>query len=166
MFINHLLPASSGQEFTDQLLTTRAYQPEESLFLCDDKHLFFGFICAPLNGLDSGLDQRLNGLLNQNWPPDTLVQCGLILSPDLNQILRQLRKIQNSTSPEFKSMLEQNIHQLEGGVKHPVTNGQKLRRGCLWIVTILQTTKKNNPKSSTFRVCKMLRLQYQAQLLH
>ena len=133
MFINHLLPARSGQEFTDQLLTTRAYQPEESIFLCDDKHLFFGFICASLNGLDSGLDQRLNGLLNQNWPPDTLVQCGLILSPDLNQILRQLRKIQNSTSPEFKSMLEQNIHQLEDGVKYPVTNGQKLRRGCLWI---------------------------------
>ena len=155
MFRNHSMPAGNTQEFTDQLISVRAYQPEEALFLCDDKHLFFGFLCASLNGLDSGLDARLNGLLNQDWPTDTLVQCGLTLSPDLNQTLSQLRKIQQETNSEFKSMLEQNIRQLEDGIKNPVTNGQKLRRGCLWMtvkIPIGQLSPQNDEIISVSRL--------------
>ena len=124
-------PSSTGKDI--EMAPQEAFSHAKEFGLSDDKHLFFGFICVLMNGLDSGLEQRLNGLLNQNWPPDTLVQCGLILSPDLNQTLRQLRKIQNNITPEFKSMLEQNICQLKDGVKRPVTNGQRLRRGCLWM---------------------------------
>ncbi|PJR06983.1 TraC family protein, partial [Sinorhizobium meliloti] len=78
MFAKRRGPATEPQQFSDSLITARAYDPDSHVFLCDDKHLFFGFLCMTLSGLDNGLDDRLNGLLNQDWPDDTLMQCGLV----------------------------------------------------------------------------------------
>ncbi|WP_062270750.1 type IV secretion system protein TraC [Endozoicomonas arenosclerae] len=119
-------------QYTDSLLTTRAYDPESQIFLCDDKHLFFGFLSLPLSGLDSGLDDRLNGLLNQDWPDDTLLQCGLISSPDIMNTIHQLFLAKDRAEPRFKAMLKQNIQQLQADVHKPVTNEQMLRHGILW----------------------------------
>ena len=82
-----------------------------------------------LNGLDNGLDDRLNGLLNQDWPDDALMQCGLVSSPDLLQTIEQLLALQGHVDSAFAAMLEQNIRQLQAGVHQPMTNGPEVTTG-------------------------------------
>ena len=147
-------------QYTDSLLTTRAYDPESQIFLCDDKHLFFGFLSLPLSGLDSGLDNRLNGLLNQDWPDDTLLQCGLISSPDIMNTIHQLTLSKDRAEPRFKAMLKQNIQQILAGVHEPVTNEQMLRHGILWF-TIKVPTRELSPNEDELLQIKRLKSSFQ-----
>ena len=155
MNLHSLAPAVDPQAFSDALITARAYNPEDQIFLCDDKHLFFGFLCMPLSGMDSGLDDRLNGLLNQDWPDDTLIQCGLVSSPDLMHTIHQLMLLKDRADQRFKAMLKQNIQQLQDGIHQPVTNGQKLRRGVLWI-TIKTPIRQLSPSEEDLLNAKRL----------
>ena len=147
-------------QYTDSLLTTRAYDPESQVFLCDDKYLFFGFLSLPLSGLDNGLDNRLNGLLNQDWPDDTLLQCGLISSPDVMNIIHQLMLSKDRAEPRFKAMLKQNIQQILAGVHEPVTNEQMLRHGILWF-TIKVPTRELSPNEDELLQIKRLKSSFQ-----
>ena len=58
---------------TSQLFSILAYVAEDGLFLTEDRSLAFGFICQPLSGADPSVADRVNVLLNQDWPVDTLV---------------------------------------------------------------------------------------------
>ncbi len=160
MFSNSTPPVPVDPQFTDSLLVTRAYDPESGIFLCDDKHLFFGFLAMPLSGLDSGLDDRLNGLLNQDWPEDTQVQCGLISSPDLMQRIRQLILAKDRADDRFKAMLKQNIRQLQQGIHEPVTNDQMLRHGILWF-TVKVPINDLSPGEDDMLIVKRLRSSFQ-----
>ena len=156
MFTQRTNPIPEAREFSDHLLTTCAFQSDESLFLCDDQHLFFGFLCMTLNGLDNGLDDRLNGLLNQDWPDNTLVQCGLILSPDLQKTINQLMLLKDRASSEFKAMLKQNIQQLQSGIHQPLDQGHKLRRGILWI-TVKIALHQRSPSDDEMMIASRLK---------
>ncbi|UYM15907.1 conjugal transfer protein TraC [Endozoicomonas euniceicola] len=160
MFANSKSAVPIEPQYTDSLLTTRAYDPESQIFLCDDRHLFFGFLSLPLSGLDSGLDDRLNGLLNQDWPDDTLLQCGLISSPDIMNTLHQLKLSEDSAEPRFKAMLKQNFQQLQAGIHEPVTNEQMLRHGILWF-TIKVPTRELSPSEDELLQIKRLKSSFQ-----
>lgn len=160
MFENPNTTIPIEPQYTDSLLTTRAYDPESQVFLCDDKHLFFGFLSLPLSGLDSGLDDRLNGLLNQDWPDDTLLQCGLISSPDVMNTIRQLMLARDQTEPRFKAMLKQNIQQLQAGIHEPVTNEQMLRHGILWL-TIKVPIRELSPNEDDLLKVRQLKSSFQ-----
>lgn len=160
MFANANTTVPVEPQFTDSLLTTRAYDPESQIFLCDDKHLFFGFLSLPLSGLDSGLDDRLNGLLNQDWPDDTLLQCGLISSPDVMNTIHQLMQAKDRTEPRFKAMLKQNIQQLQAGIHEPVTNEQMLRHGVLWF-TVKVPTHELSPNEDDLLKIRRLKSSFQ-----
>ncbi|MET4694412.1 type IV secretion system protein TraC [Endozoicomonas lisbonensis] len=160
MFANANTTVPVEPQYTDSLLTTRAYDPESQIFLCDDKHLFFGFLSLPLSGLDSGLDDRLNGLLNQDWPDDTLLQCGLISSPDVMNTIHQLMLAKDRTEPRFKAMLKQNIQQLQSGVHDPVTNEQMLRHGILWF-TVKVPTRELSPNEDDLLKIRRLKSSFQ-----
>ena len=74
----------SRDERISSLLTVVAYDPETSLFFQDDQSLSFGFLCAPMSGSDGNDSNRLNTLLNNDWPAGTFVQFCLWTSPNLN----------------------------------------------------------------------------------
>lgn len=74
---------SAERATASSLFRVLAEAPDSGIFLLDDRSLGFGFICQPLAGISSGLFDRLNVLLNQEWPVDTLIQCLLFTSPDL-----------------------------------------------------------------------------------
>lgn len=76
---------SARRERFGNLFRVLAEDPDHGLFLLDDRSLGFGFVCQPLSGLNTGLFDRLNVLLNQEWPVDTLIQCLLFTSPDVPQ---------------------------------------------------------------------------------
>lgn len=75
-----------------ELLPARAYAsaPEDQLFLLEGGGLGFGFLCQPLTGSDSGVSDRLNVLLTQDWPKDTVMQVGLWAGPDIEPTLHNI----------------------------------------------------------------------------
>ncbi len=70
-----------------ELIPVLAYGDEHSIFFGDDQSLSFGFICVPLYGGDDSLAQRINVLLNLEWPENTALQFSLFTSPDIEQML-------------------------------------------------------------------------------
>lgn len=60
-----------------------SYSEEQHLFLMDDGCVGFGFECTPLYGGDEKTHERMNGFLNQDYPPQTTVQFALFRSPDI-----------------------------------------------------------------------------------
>ena len=75
--------AGFKRPLASDLFKVLAECPKDGLLLLDDKSLGFGFLCKPLSGLGTGLSDRLNVFLNQDWPVDTLMQWLLFTSPDL-----------------------------------------------------------------------------------
>lgn len=78
-----------------ELVPVRAYAPapEDQLFLLDGGGIGFGFICRPLTGADSGASDRLNVLLTQDWPQDTVMQVGLWAGPDIEPTLYEINAL-------------------------------------------------------------------------
>jgi conjugal transfer ATP-binding protein TraC len=70
-----------------ELFTVLAYSEEKEIFYVDEGYLGFGFICTPLSGIDDKTQDRLNVLLNQDWPVNTVVQFILWTSPDIEASL-------------------------------------------------------------------------------
>lgn len=115
----------------DELFTTLAYDPDEKLFLHADQSLSFGFLCRPLTGADPNLPSRVNVLLNQDWPTDTLLQVSLWTSPDIEESLavmkaRRLRQ----TQATYQAMTEAAVEFLRNGTEVPpeTVSGARLRR--------------------------------------
>jgi conjugal transfer ATP-binding protein TraC len=65
------------------LLRPLAFDDERLLFALDDDTIGFGFWGAPLSGADAGAMDRVNTLLNDDWPPGTLLQFSLWAGPDV-----------------------------------------------------------------------------------
>jgi conjugal transfer ATP-binding protein TraC len=114
-----------------EIFTTLAYDPNEKLFLHADQSLSFGFICRPLTGADPSLSSRINVLLNQDWPTDTLLPVSLWTSPDIEESLavmkaRRLRQ----TQPTYQAMTAADIAFLRRGTEVPPESvaGARLRR--------------------------------------
>ena len=114
-----------------QLFTILAYDAEDGLFLTEDRSLAFGFICQPLSGADPAVADRVNVLLNQDWPVDTLVQVSLWTSPDIDATLAlmHVRRIAQQ-QPFHKDMLRATVEFLGQGAQSALdgTSGIRLRR--------------------------------------
>jgi conjugal transfer ATP-binding protein TraC len=66
----------------DDLLTPLACD-DDGLFVLDNQSVAFGFLASPLSGSDPSASDRLNTLLNSDWPPGAVVQCCLWAGPDV-----------------------------------------------------------------------------------
>lgn len=84
-----------------ELVPVRAFAPapEDQLFLLGGGGIGFGFLCCPLTGADAGASDRLNVLLTQDWPPDTIMQVGLWAGPDIKSTLAEITALRG-LSPE------------------------------------------------------------------
>lgn len=76
----------SHQRFRE-LMPILAYGSEHSLFFGEDETLSFGFHCVPLSGGDDSLAQRINVILNLEWPLRSALQFALFCSPDIEDKL-------------------------------------------------------------------------------
>jgi|GEM_PF-1198180 len=114
-----------------QLFSILAYDAEDGLFLTEDRSLAFGFICQPLSGADSAVDDRLNVLLNQDWSVDTLLQVSLWTSPDIDATMALMQARRIAQQQEFhKDMLRATVEFLGQGAQSALdgTTGIRLRR--------------------------------------
>ena len=115
----------------DTLFSALAYEPDHHLFLLADSSLGFGFICRPLTGADHSVSARVNVLLNQDWPTETLLQISLWTSPDIEESLAvmQTRRLKQQ-KPTYKAMTWSSIDFLRQGTAKPpeAISGARLRR--------------------------------------
>ena len=143
-----------------QLFSILAYDAEDGLFLTEDRSLAFGFICQPLSGADPAVADRVNVLLNQDWPVDTLLQVSLWTSPDIDATLAlmQVRRIAQQ-QPFHKDMLRITVEFLGQGAQSALdgTAGIRLRRMQV-LVTVKLPMAGAMPTESDIRRAAELRL--------
>ncbi|TPQ27614.1 type IV secretion system protein TraC [Methylomonas koyamae] len=105
----------------DNLFAVLAFDPDTNLFLGEDASLGFGFLCEPLFGNDPSIADRINVLLNQEWPIDTLLQVGLWASPDIDTVMATLKtRRMEQQNPLYQALVASNVDYLRGATQHPI----------------------------------------------
>lgn len=127
----------SGEK-ASELFSVLAYSAEDNVFLTDDHSLAFGYLCYPLEGSDQRASDRINVLLNGDWPDDTLMQFSLLGGQDVHSITRRLLDIRRGkgndiTTHAAKRRSDFFLH----GTENPVVKNTGVRiRNFLLIVTV------------------------------
>jgi conjugal transfer ATP-binding protein TraC len=67
-----------------------AYCEDKHAFLMDDQSIGFGFVCEPLCAADEKVQERVNGFLNQEFPPKSTLQFILFRSPDIHAEMNEM----------------------------------------------------------------------------
>jgi conjugal transfer ATP-binding protein TraC len=144
----------------DTLFSALAYDTDHHVFLLADSSIGFGFICRPLTGADHSVSARVNVLLNQDWPTETLLQVSLWTSPDIEEALAvmQTRRLKQQ-KPTYKTMTRSSIDFLrQGTVKPPeAISGARLRRSQI-IVTAKLPLSHPRPSDSEIRIASELQM--------
>jgi conjugal transfer ATP-binding protein TraC len=147
----------------DSLFSALAYDPDHQLFLLADSSIGFGFICRPLTGADPSVSARVNVLLNQDWPTETLLQVSLWTSPDIEESLAimQTRRLKQQKTI-YKAMTQASIDFLRQGTgKAPETvSGARLRRSQVIVTVKLPIV---NPRPSENELVRAVELQRATQ---
>jgi conjugal transfer ATP-binding protein TraC len=147
----------------DSLFSALAYDPDHQLFLLADASIGFGFICRPLTGADPSISARVNVLLNQDWPTETLLQVSLWTSPDIEESLAimQTRRLKQQKTI-YKAMTQASIDFLRQGTgKAPETvSGARLRRSQVIVTVKLPIV---NPRPSENELVRASELQRATQ---
>lgn len=71
------------REHISRLFPVLAFDREQQLFYLENPSLGFGFCSWPLSGGDHKVFDRINGLMNLDWPVGTILQFCLWTSPDM-----------------------------------------------------------------------------------
>ena len=147
----------------DNLFSALAYDPDHRLFLLADSSIGFGFICRPLTGADPSVSSRVNVLLNQDWPTETLLQVSLWTSPDIEEALAimQTRRLKQQKTT-YKTMTQASIDFLRQGTSKPpeTISGARLRRSHVLVTVKLPI---NNPRPSESDLLRATDLQRATQ---
>jgi conjugal transfer ATP-binding protein TraC len=147
----------------DSLFSALAYDPDHQLFLLADSSIGFGFLCRPLTGADPSVSARVNVLLNQDWPTETLLQVSLWTSPDIEESLAimQTRRLKQQKTI-YKAMTQASIDFLRQGTgKAPETvSGARLRRSQVIVTVKLPIV---NPRPSENELVRAAELQRATQ---
>jgi conjugal transfer ATP-binding protein TraC len=147
----------------DSLFSALAYDPDHQLFLLADASIGFGFICRPLTGADPSVSARVNVLLNQDWPTETLLQVSLWTSPDIEESLAimQTRRLKQQKTI-YKAMTQASIDFLRQGTgKAPETvSAARLRRSQVIVTVKLPIV---NPRPSENELVRAAELQRATQ---
>ncbi len=150
----------------DTLFSALAYDPEHRLFLLADASIGFGFICCPLTGADASVSARVNVLLNQDWPTETLLQVSLWTSPDIEESLAvmQTRRLKQQKST-YKAMTQASIDFLRQGTSKPpeAISGARLRNSHV-LVTVKLPIANPRPSDNELRNAAELQLATQQSL--
>lgn len=78
---------AGAEERGASLFPVLAYNASDRLFLLDDKTLAFGFVANPLMFADQGVVDKVNAMLQQDFPKDSFLQIIFWNSPDAHVIL-------------------------------------------------------------------------------
>lgn len=83
----------------ERLFPAFAVDPDNKVFLCNDKTLGFVFECQPLAGGDEKINDKLEQFLAQNYPDDMTMQFMLFRSPDIEWQLNAMSNLRSGMNP-------------------------------------------------------------------
>jgi len=160
--MKHLMKRTRLHPAAD-LFSALAYDDDHHLLLLADSSIGFGFICRPLTGADHSVSARVNVLLNQDWPTETLLQVSLWTSPDIEEALAvmQTRRLKQQ-KPTYKTMTGACIDFLRQGTNNPPESisGARLRRSHVLVTVKLPLA---NPRPSEAEIRRATELQLATQ---
>lgn len=146
---------------------TNAYDSDSELFLISPDKLGFGFICNPLTGFSDITQQSLNGLLNTNLPPGSLVQFILYASPDLEPKLHEFMVLRQEQRDETLLELSRaRVDYLRSLTGRPISKSHsaKLRNMQLYVTVQVPNGGQQLPTDSQLQRLTELRSQFRAGL--
>ena len=94
----------------ERLFPAFAVDPDNKVFLCNDKTLGFVFECQPLAGGDEKINDKLERFLAQNYPDDMTMQFMLFRSPDIEWQLNAMSNLRSGMNhPLLTPVIEDRI---------------------------------------------------------
>jgi conjugal transfer ATP-binding protein TraC len=110
----------SKEQRAGSLIPVLAYDPTNQLFLNDDQTLGFAFLCEPLTYGDEKIQERVSGLLNQQFPAETTLQFIMFRSPDVTNKLNNMLTLRDGFKhPLLSKVVEERAEFLR---KHTMEN--------------------------------------------
>lgn len=125
-------------EKASELFSILAADDDKSIFISDDKSLCFGFVCIPLEGSDQRANDRINVLLNGDWPDDTLMQFSLFGSQDIHNVMNDMINIRrNKGTPLTEHNANRRKNFFLEGTQSPIEKNSGLKvRDFTLIITV------------------------------
>ncbi|TWI47100.1 conjugal transfer ATP-binding protein TraC [Pseudomonas duriflava] len=110
-----------------QLSPVIAYDEEKEYFFNNDGTIGVGFMCRPLPGADQGLQDRINNMLNQAFPNDTIISFLLFLSPEIEASLGSMEQLrENFHHPLLSEIVKNRVSFLNHHTREPmISRGRK-----------------------------------------
>ena len=110
-----------------QLSPVIAYDEEKEYFFNNDGTIGLGFMCRPLPGADQGLQDRINNMLNQPFPNDSIISFLLFLSPEIQASLHSMERLREGFHhPLLSEIVTNRVSFLNHHTREPmVSRGQK-----------------------------------------
>lgn len=94
----------------ERIFPAFAVDPDNKVFLCNDKTLGFVFECQPLAGGDEKINDKLEQFLAQNYPDDMTMQFMLFRSPDIEWQLNAMSNLRSGMNhPLLTPVIEDRI---------------------------------------------------------
>lgn len=130
------------------LLSPLAYSPEQALFLLDDQSIGFAFLVQPLASADPAVAERVNVLLNHEWPADTLMQYCLFASPDIQQPLLTMQGLRRHSSSPLLQEATTTRARFLSQASHTPLNGETYLRDFQLLLCVKLPLARQTPSAS------------------
>lgn len=166
-----------GMNRAAEILTPLAYSPCEQggdesvlptdfMFYLADNALGFGFLGSPLVNPDQKVADRLQVLLNEDWPPNTMVQFSLMGTPDVRQALRDADALREGSQDQLLRGVSVERRQLfERSTEVPIDPHSGTRvRDIKLAVTVKVPLEHAEPTAAEFEELSRLRGRVKASL--
>ena len=146
------------REYATNLFPQLAYSEQDHLFLLEPKSLGFGFVCEPLDAIDDSTGDRLNVLLNQDWPVNTIVQFALWASPDIETFLWDYDRISHKGTETLHRLRPEAVDYYRKKTTEPLSSQSSLKvRNLQLIITARIPTKGHTPTETEVKTVNTLR---------
>jgi conjugal transfer ATP-binding protein TraC len=147
------------REYASDLFPQLAYAEKENIFLLEPKSLGFGFICEPIYSMDGSTGDRLNVLLNQDWPVNSIVQFSLWSSPDIEPFLFSYDQTSVKGTETLHRLRPEAVEYYRKKTREPLSPAQgplKIKNLQL-IITVRIPIKNHTPTDKEMSQVKVLR---------
>lgn len=150
-----------------------AYNEPDCIFLMDDKTIGFAFLCQPVSYADQKMQDRMTGLLNQEFPTGTLLQYILFRSPDINRQMYEMLAIRGGhrSNQILSTVIKERVDFLRKHTMESITShGSKghFDNGLIQDLKLIVTCKipiaSSTPTEDEIDAAKELRVKIEAGL--
>ncbi|MEQ9418097.1 MAG: type IV secretion system protein TraC [Salinisphaeraceae bacterium] len=149
---------------SSDLFPVLAYDSDHHLFVLSDTAVGFAFLSNPLNGADETTAEKINVLLNQDFPGDTILSVSLIGHRDIEYWLTDFvsRRIPHrNDSPMHNLLYESTVESskfMRRGTRRPIENRNHTKvRDILSLITVKIPLQNPEPSELELETLGQLR---------